>query len=108
MRDGSFDLPPLNGKGLHQFIDGLISVVCSMGCEMSVFAGRQDAAVTKDFLYLKQIDTGFNQMSGIAVTQGVHSNLFFIPQACTTLRMVACTPPGCSGLVAERLPFRPP
>ena len=68
MRDASFDLPPLNGKGLHQVVDDLISVMCSMGSEMSVFAGRQDATVTQDFLYLKQINTGFDQMSGVTVT----------------------------------------
>ena len=68
MRDGSFDLPPLNGKGLHQVIDDLIHVVCSMGSKMGVFAGRQDATVTKDSLYLQQINTGFDQMSGVTVT----------------------------------------
>ena len=68
MRDGSFDLPPLNGKGLHQVIDDLFSVVCSMGSKMGVFAGGQDATVTKDSLYLKQINTGFDQMSGVTVT----------------------------------------
>ncbi len=68
MRDGSFDLPPVNGKGLHQVIDDLISVVCSIGSKMCVFAGRQDATVTKDFLYLKQINTAFDQMSGVTVT----------------------------------------
>ncbi len=101
MRDASFDLPPLNGEGLHQVIDDLISVMCGMGSEMSVFTGCQDATVTKDFLYLKQINTGFDQVSGIAVPQRMKGNLFFIPQASTTLRMAACTPPRCSGVMAE-------
>jgi hypothetical protein len=81
MRDASFDLPPLKGKGLHQVIDDLISVTRSMGCKMCIFAGRQNAAVTKDFLYLKQINAGFDQVSGIAVPQRMKGNLFFIPQA---------------------------
>ena len=101
MRVVSLDLPPLNGIGLHQVIDDLVSIMCSVGSKMCVLTGRQDAAVTKDFLYLKQINTGFDQMSGIAVTQGMDGNLFFIPQAATTLRMVACTPPRCSGVVAQ-------
>jgi hypothetical protein len=35
---------------------------------MGVFGGGQDAAVTKDLLHFEQIDTGFDQMSGITVT----------------------------------------
>jgi hypothetical protein len=100
MRGVSFDLPPLNGKGLHQVIDDLVSIMCSMGSEMRIFAGRQDAAVTKDFLYLKQINTGFDQMSGKTVSKRMRGNLFFIPQASTTLRRVFCTPPRSSGVVA--------
>ena len=68
MRGVSFDLPPLNGKGLHQVIDDLVGIMCSVGSKMCVLTGRQDAAVTKDFLYLKQINTGFDQMSGVTVT----------------------------------------
>lgn len=44
--------------------------------------------MAEDFLYLEQIDTRFDQMSGIAVTQAVQSDLFFIPQSATTLRIV--------------------
>lgn len=68
---------------------------------MGVFTGGQDAAVTKDFLYFKQIDAVFDQVSGITVTQAVDSNLFFIPQDSMTLRKVVCTPVRCSGVVAE-------
>ena len=44
--------------------------------------------MAEDFLYLEQIDTRFDQMSGIAVPQIVQGDLFFIPQAATTLRIV--------------------
>ncbi len=67
MRGVSFDLPPLNGKGLHQVIDDLVSIMCGVGSKMCVLTGRQDAAVTQDFLYLEQINTGFDQMSGKTV-----------------------------------------
>ena len=100
MRVVSFDLPPLNGKGLHQVIDDLVSIMCSVGSKMCVLTGRQDAAVTKDFLYFEQVDTGFNQMSGKTVPKRMRGNLFFIPQASTTLCRVFCTPPRSNGVVA--------
>ena len=59
-----------------------------VGCQVCVFGGGQDRAMAEDFLYLKQIDTRFDQMSGIAVAQAVQGDLFFIPQAATTLRIV--------------------
>jgi hypothetical protein len=37
--------------------------------------------VAKDFLYLKQVNAGFNQMGGVTVAQAVQGNLFFTPQA---------------------------
>jgi len=39
-----------------------------MGSQVGVFAGGQNAAMAEDFLYFKQIDTGLDQMRGIAVT----------------------------------------
>ncbi len=107
MRLRSFDLPPANGKTLHQLIDGFACIICCMGSKMGVSAGGQDAAVAKNLLNLKQINTSFNQVSGITVAQTMRRNLFFRPQASTTLRMVTCTPPLSNGEVAERLPFRP-
>ncbi len=107
MRVISFDLPPANGKVFHQVVDGLACVMCRMGCQMRVFAGCQDAAVTKNLLNLKQINACFNQVSGITVAQAMRGNLFFIPQASTTLRIAICTPPLSNGDVAEKLPFKP-
>jgi len=75
---------------------------------MGVFGGGQNAAMTEDLLHLQQIDTGFDQMGGVAVSQAVQGDLFFIPQACTTSRMAVCTPPRSSGVVGRVLPLRPP
>ena len=38
-----------------------------VGCQVRVLGGGQDGAMAEDFLYLEQIDTRFDQMSGIAV-----------------------------------------
>lgn len=107
MRVISFDLPPANGKTLHQVVDGLICVMRRMGGQMRISAGRQNAAMAKDLLNLKQVNARFNQMRGITVAQAMGCNLFFRPQAATTLCMVVCTPPLSKGEIAERLPFRP-
>lgn len=34
-----------------------MGVIRGMGRQMGVFTGRQDAAMTEDFLHLKQVDT---------------------------------------------------
>ena len=47
-----------------------------VGCQVRVFGGGQDGAMAEDFLYLEQIDTRFDQMSGIAVAQAVQGDLF--------------------------------
>ena len=88
MRAGSFDIPPSNGEASHQIVDDLFCVMVRVGCQVRVFGGGQDGAMAEDFLYLEQIDTRFDQMSGIAVPQTVQGDLFFIPQAATTLRIV--------------------
>ena len=59
-----------------------------VGCQVRVLGGGQDGAMAEDFLYLEQIDARFDQMSGVAVTQAMQGDLFFIPQAATTLRIV--------------------
>ena len=67
---------------------------------MGIFAGGEDTAMAENFLYFKQIDTRLDQMRGIAVTQAVYGDLFFIPQASTTIPKVFCTPPRSNGVVA--------
>lgn len=48
---------------------------------MGITGGGEDAVVTEDFLYLQQIDAGFDQMGGVAMAQTVRGNLFFKPQS---------------------------
>ena len=67
MRAGSFDIPPSNGEASHQIVDDLCCVMVRVGCQVRVFGGGQDGAMAEDFLHLEQIDTRFDQMSGIAM-----------------------------------------
>ena len=53
--------------------------------QMGIAGGGEYGVVTEEFLHLDQIDTGLDQVGGIAVTQAVGCNLFFRPQAETTL-----------------------
>ena len=101
MRAGSSGFSPIKGKAVHQIIDRLLGMCVGMGAQVGVFGGGQDGAVAEDFLYLDQLNTGFDQMRGIAVTKAVRGDLFFIPQWATTLRRVICTPPRSSGVVAR-------
>ena len=59
-----------------------------MGGQMGILCRGQDASVAEDFLHLKQVNARFNQMGGITMAQAVQGDLFFIPQACTTLCIV--------------------
>ena len=59
-----------------------------VGCQVRVPGGGQDGAMAEDFLHLEQIDARFDQMGSVAVAQAVQGDLFFIPQAATTLRIV--------------------
>ena len=59
-----------------------------MGSQVGITGGRENAAVTKNFLNLKQVNAGFDQMCGVAVTQTVGRDLFFIPHCWTTIRKV--------------------
>ncbi len=64
--------------------------------------------MAEELLDLDQIDTRFDQMRGIAMPQAVRRDLFFRPQASTTLCKAVCTPPGSIGVVAVVAPFKPP
>jgi hypothetical protein len=52
--------------------------------QMGIAGGGEDGMVAEEFLHLDQIDTGLDQVGGIAVAQAVGGNLFFRPQAATT------------------------
>ena len=88
MRAGSFDIPPSNGEASHQIVNDLFCIMVRVGGQVRVPGGGQDGTMAEDFLYLEQIDTRFDQMSCVAVPQIVQGDLFFIPQAATTLRIV--------------------
>ena len=66
MRAESFDVPPVDGKVVHQFIDDLCCVMVCIGCQMGVLGRGQDGAMAQDFLHFQQIDAHFDQVSGIA------------------------------------------
>ena len=52
--------------------------------QMGISGGGQNGVVAEDFLYLDQIDAGFDQVRGIAVAQAVGADVFFRRQARTT------------------------
>lgn len=52
--------------------------------QMGIAGSGENTVVAEDFLHFQQIDTGFDQMCGIAMAQAVRRNLFFSPQAWAT------------------------
>ena len=88
MREESFAVPPSKRETTHQLIDQLVGVMVRAGCQMGVSGRGQDAAVAQDFLHFEQINTRFDQVGRITVTQAVRRNLFFIPHSKHTLRSV--------------------
>jgi hypothetical protein len=108
MTAGSFDLPPIQGKAIHQGIDHLVGVLMRAVSQMGIAGGGEDTGVAEDFLHFQQIDTGFDQMRGVAMAQAVRGNLFFRPQSCATWRSVVCTPARSNGVVAKWADLRPP
>jgi len=104
----SFDVPPGDGEAVHQAIDPFDGVVLGLVCQMGVTGRSENRMVTEKLLYLDQIDAGFHEMGGVAMPQAMRRNVFFNPQASTTLCRAFCTPPGSSGEVASAAPFKPP
>ena len=76
--------------------------------QVGISRGGQYGVVAEDFLYLNQIDTGFDQVSGIAVAQAVGADVFFRRQAKTTWRSDFCTPQRSMCVVALAAHFKPP
>ena len=60
MRAGSFDVPPGNGKAIHQLIDELLCLLVGLGGQVSVFGGSQDGVMAEDFLNFKQVNARFD------------------------------------------------
>ena len=71
--------PPRDREAVHQGIDELGGVVPGVGGQVGVLGGGEDRVVAEDLLHLEQIDTGLDQMRGVAVAQAVRSDLFFSP-----------------------------
>ncbi len=109
-------MPPGEGETIHQAVDTfdgvMLGLVRQMGVPQGDFlrgvaGGGENGVMAEDLLHLDQIDACFDQMGCIAVPQAVWRNLFFRPQASTTLCRVVCTPPRSSGVVTLRAPFKP-
>ena len=67
VRGASFDRTPSHGKAAHQGVDAINGLMLSRIGEMGVTNRGQNGLMAQDFLDVKQINTGFNQMCGIAV-----------------------------------------
>lgn len=61
----------------------LMLVLGTIG-EVGVAGGGEDRVVAEDLLDLDQIDAGLDEVGGVAVTQAVGRDLFFIPQEAMT------------------------
>src|ERR1700675_844679 len=75
--------------------------------QMGIADGGENGVMAEELLYLDQIDAGLDQVSCITVAQAVGRDLFFSPQASTTLCSVVWTPPASIGVVALRAPSKP-
>lgn len=96
-----------NAVAIHQRVQAFAARVSGVAGEVGVAGGGQDAVVAQDLLHLQQIDTGFDQVRGVAVAKAVGRNLFLRPISCTTRARVRCTPPLSSGLLAVWAPACP-
>ena len=76
--------------------------------QVGVADGGENRVMAEVFLHLDQINTGFDQVSGVGVAKAVWRDLFFRPQASTTLCRVVCTPPRSMYVVAMAAPGNPP
>jgi hypothetical protein len=68
MTAGSFHFPPVQDKAIHQSIDHLAGVLIRAVGQVGIAGRGEDTVVAEDFLHFQQIDAGFDQMRGIAVT----------------------------------------
>jgi len=64
---GSFDGTPGHAEAAHQGVNAISSLMLSLFGEMGITNGGQNGLMPKYFLDVKHINTGFNQVRGIAV-----------------------------------------
>ena len=54
-------------EAAHQTVDVGAGLIIGVGREMGVASGGEDGVMAQDLLHFKKIDTGLDQMRGIAV-----------------------------------------
>lgn len=62
---------PLDVQRVDQGIDGQPGIVGRRRGQVGVSGGGQDADMAQDLLQFKQINSGLQQVGGVAVAQGV-------------------------------------
>ena len=67
--------------------------------QMGITGSGENGVMAEEFLYLDQIDTGLDQVGGIAVAQTVGGDLFFRPQWPMTRASARCTPSAFNAVV---------
>jgi len=63
----SFYISPLNGKPIHEVVDGVMGILIDSGCKVNVLTGGANVSVTQYFLYGDQVNAGFNEVGRVAV-----------------------------------------
>ena len=100
MQGRSFDTSPIEAESCHQSLDANTGQIVGVAGEMGIARGGQNAVMAQNLLNFKQVNSGFDQVSCIAVAQTVGCDLFFSPQSMATWCKVFCTPPRSSGVLA--------
>ena len=67
--------PPSDGEAIHQGVDAVDGVVLGLVGEVGVAGGDQNAVMTENLLDLDQIDTGLDQVGGVAMPKAVGRDL---------------------------------
>jgi len=75
--------------------------------QVGIAGGGENGVVPEELLHLDQIDTGLDQVRGIAVAQAVRGNLFFKPQWPMTRASARCTPSAFNAVVVLAAACRP-
>ena len=75
--------------------------------QVGIAGGGENGVVPEELLYLDQIDTGLDQVRGIAVAQAVGGDLFFRPQWPMTRASARCTPSAFNAVVVLAAASKP-